>query len=184
MLSTLKNNRCVTSVPASALICAALGAWVAVGISPGIARAADAQSRVDTPYANMPEIPPIGVRIGHHLPVPEDAKGPPVDPAKGYRLQELGSGLYMITDNAVQSMFMVYETGVVVVDAPPAYASHILEGIREVTDKPITHLIYSHSHIDHIAGMKSLGAVPTIIAQEKTKRLLERAKTQIGRSRR
>ena len=81
----------------------------------------------------------------------------------------------MITDNAYQSMFMVYESGVVVVDAPPGYAGQIVKAIREVSDKPITHLIYSHSHIDHIAGTKALGAIPTIIAQEETKRLLMRA---------
>jgi glyoxylase-like metal-dependent hydrolase (beta-lactamase superfamily II) len=138
------------------------------------ARASDNQSSLDAPYSNMPSIAPIGVRIGHYQKVPEDAKGPPVDPAKGYRLQELGKGLYMITDNAIQSMFMVYETGVVVMDAPQAYAAHIVAGIREVSDKPITHLIYSHSHADHIGGATSLGNVPTIIAQEETKRLLLR----------
>jgi glyoxylase-like metal-dependent hydrolase (beta-lactamase superfamily II) len=128
----------------------------------------------DAPYADMPRIAPIGVRIGYHLPVPDDAKGPPVDPAKGYRLEKLGEGLYMITDNVYQSMFMVYESGVVVVDAPPGYAAHIVDGIREVSDKPITHLVYSHSHADHIAGARALGKVPTIIAHEETKRLLAR----------
>jgi glyoxylase-like metal-dependent hydrolase (beta-lactamase superfamily II) len=131
-------------------------------------------TELDAPYANMPEIAPIGVRIDHYQPVPEDAKGPPVDPAKGYRIQKLGNGLFMITDNGYQSMFMVYETGVVVIDAPPGYASHIPEGIREVSDKPITHIIYSHSHTDHIGGTNALGKVPVIIAQEETKRLLLR----------
>jgi glyoxylase-like metal-dependent hydrolase (beta-lactamase superfamily II) len=126
------------------------------------------------PYANMPHIPAIGVRIGKHLPIPEAAKGPPVDPAKGYRLQELGKDLYMITDNAYQSMFMVYEAGVVVVDAPPGYSARIVQGIRETTDKPITHLIYSHSHTDHIAGANDLGKVSKIIAHEETQRLLQR----------
>ena len=129
----------------------------------------------ETPYPDMPDIAPIGVRIGHYLPVPQDARGPAVDSAKGYRLEELGNGLYMITDNVYQSMFMIYETGVVVVDAPPGYAAHIVEGIREVTDQPITHLIYSHSHVDHIAGANALGHIPIIIAHEETKRLLSRA---------
>ena len=142
----------------------------------GTARGADVQSAGDAPYPDMPRIAPIGVRIGHYLPVPQEAKGPPIEPAKGYRLEQLGKGLYMITDNAYQSMFMVYETGVVVVDAPPAYAAHIVEGIREVTDKPLTHLIYSHSHVDHIAGARALGKVPIIIAHEETKHLLARAK--------
>jgi glyoxylase-like metal-dependent hydrolase (beta-lactamase superfamily II) len=128
------------------------------------------------PYPDMPKVAPIGERIGQYLAVPAEAKGPPVDPAKGYRLQELGKGLYMITDNVYQSVFMTYENGVVVVDAPPGYASHIVKAIREVSDKRITHLIYSHSHVDHIAGTKALGSIPTIIAQEETKRLLVRAK--------
>src|SRR3954451_18710861 len=59
------------------------------------------------PYPNMPGIAPLGVRIGKHLPVPESAKGPAIDPAKGYRVQDLGQGLYMVTDNGYQSMFMV-----------------------------------------------------------------------------
>jgi glyoxylase-like metal-dependent hydrolase (beta-lactamase superfamily II) len=80
----------------------------------------------------------------------------------------------MITEGAYQSMFMVYESGVVVVDAPPTYSARIVKGIREVSDKPITHLVYSHSHSDHIAGTNDLGKVPTIIAQEETKRLLQR----------
>ncbi len=130
----------------------------------------------DAPYEHMPRIAPIGVRIGHYLDVPAEAKGPPIDPAKGYRLQELGKGLYMITDNVSQSMFMVYETGVVVVDAPPEYAAHIVEAIREVSDRPITHMVYSHSHADHIGGAKALGNIPTIIAQEETRRLLVRDK--------
>jgi glyoxylase-like metal-dependent hydrolase (beta-lactamase superfamily II) len=140
----------------------------------GGAEAAEVQSQAA--YPGMPEIAPIGVRIRRHLPIPHEAKGPPVDPAKGYRLEPLGDGLYMITDNVYQSMFMVYENGVVVVDAPPSYAAHITKGIREVSDKPVTHLVYSHSHVDHIGGVNALGRVPAIVAHEETRRLLERAK--------
>ena len=127
------------------------------------------------PYPNMPMIAPLGVRIGKHIEVPESARGPAVDPKKGYRLQDLGQGLYVITDNIYQSMFLAYESGVVVVDAPPPYARFIPKAIAEVTDKPITHVVYSHAHIDHIGGTKSLGGHPTIIAHEETKRLLVRA---------
>lgn len=127
------------------------------------------------PYPDMPKIAAIGERIAKYMDVPESAKGPAIDPAKGYRLQDLGGGLYMVTDNAYQSMFLVYESGVVVIDAPPSYASKIRQAIAEVTKKPITHLIYSHSHKDHIGGAKSLGGHPIIIAQAETARLLKRA---------
>jgi len=127
------------------------------------------------PYPDMPLIAPIGVRTDKYLDVPDSAKGPAIDPAKGYRIQKLGDGLYMITDNAYQSMFLVYENGVVVVDAPPPFAAHIRSAIAEVTDKPITHVVYSHSHIDHIGGTKGLGGKPVIVAHKETKRLLARA---------
>ncbi len=42
------------------------------------------------------------------------------------------------------------------------------KAIAEVTDKPITHVVYSHSHIDHIGGTRALGGSPIIIAHDET----------------
>ena len=143
----------------------------------GTASAARPDERVATlnaPYANMPAIAPIGVRTDKYFDVPDLAKGPAVEPGRGFRTQDLGSGLYMITDGTYQSMFMTYEDGVVVVDAPPSYAAHIPAAIAEVSDKPITHLVYSHYHVDHIAGARSLGGRPVTIAHTETNRLLAR----------
>lgn len=160
---------------------AATSTAVAAGAGSLFQRETASAARVDlrdaapsVPYANMPAIAPIGVRIDKYLDVPDSAKGPAVDPMKGYRTQNLGVGLYMITDGAYQSMFMTYEDGVVVVDAPPSFASHIATAIAEVSDKPITHLVYSHYHVDHFAGARSLGGRPVIIAQTETNRLLAR----------
>jgi len=174
-----------TAIPSSAthssnrfvIACAAsLSLTALVSVVPAIAGSQDdTAGAAGDPYPKMPAIAPLGVRIGKHLEVPQSSRGPAVDPLKGYRLQNLGEGLHMVTDNAYQSMFMVYATGVVVVDAPPGYAQFIPKAIAEVTDKPITHVIYSHSHIDHIAGTKALGGHPAIIAHEETKRLLLRA---------
>src|SRR5258708_25289841 len=50
----------------------------------------------------------------------------------------------------------------------------IPKAIAEVTDKPITHVIYSHSHADHIGGAGGLGGQPIIIAHEETRKLLAR----------
>jgi glyoxylase-like metal-dependent hydrolase (beta-lactamase superfamily II) len=133
------------------------------------------QGAAGEPYPEMPSVAPIGVRTGKYMDVPASAKGPAIDPAKGYRLQDFGGGLYMVTDNAYQSMFLVYDRGVVVIDAPPPYAAHIPRAIAEVSDKPVTHVVYSHSHSDHIGGAKSLGGSPVIVAHEETLRLLKRA---------
>jgi glyoxylase-like metal-dependent hydrolase (beta-lactamase superfamily II) len=142
-----------------------------VDSSPAIA----APGSPGTPYPHMPSIATIGERIDKYIDVPASARGPAIEANKGYRLEDLGDGLYMVTDNVYQSMFLVYDTGVVVVDAPPNYAAKIPQAIAEVTDKAITHLIYSHSHTDHIGGAKSLGGGPIIISQDETLRLLKRA---------
>jgi len=138
------------------------------------AHRANEQGSPGDPYPNMPLIAPIGVRIGKYMDVPASSQGAAIDPAKGYRLQNLGNGLYMVTDNAIQSMFLVYDRGVVVIDVPQNLAAYIPQAIAEVSDQPITHIIYSHSHADHIGGAKALGGHPTIIAHEETLRLLKR----------
>ncbi len=167
--STRSSRRFFLAVLIVASICAC-----AAGANAQSSGSSSRQGEAGEPYPNMPSIAPIGVRIGKYMDVPASAQGPAIDPAKGYRLQDLGSGLYMITDNAYQSMFLVYDRGVVAIDAPSGYAAHIPQAIAEVSDKPITHIIYSHSHIDHIGGAKALGGHPIIIAQEETLRLLKR----------
>jgi glyoxylase-like metal-dependent hydrolase (beta-lactamase superfamily II) len=159
------------SVAVASVVAVAGVFWTGAAVA---ARNGTRASTPGVPYANMPAIAPIGVRVDKYLDVPDSAKGPSVDQVKGYRTQKLGDGLYMITDGAYQSMFMTYENGVVVVDAPPSYASHIPQAIAEVSNKPITHLVYSHAHTDHIGGAKSLGGRPIIIAQAETNRLLAR----------
>lgn len=161
---------------------ACAGALVLSTVASGCTQLARAESRAPAepgtagePYPHMPSIAPIGVRMDKYLDVPPSARGPAVDPAKGYRLQDLGGGLYMVTDNAYQSMLLTYDRGVVVIDAPPAYAGRLSQAIAEISDKPITHLIYSHSHTDHIGGAKQLGGHPIIIAHDETLRLLRRA---------
>lgn len=78
--------------------------------------------------------------------------------------------VYMATGYALANMiFVVTDDGVVVVDTTesPAIARDVLGEIRKVTDKPITHVIYTHFHGDHINGTRALmGDRPQIIAQE------------------
>ena len=155
------------------LIVVSLFVFTTVTLAQSVGTGAE-QGVAGEPYPLMPSIAPIGVRIGKYIDVPASSKGPAIDPAKGYRLQNLGADLYMVTDNAYQSLFLVYDRGVVVVDAPQAVAAHIPQAIGEITRKPITHIIYSHSHADHIGGTKFLGGHPIIIAQKETLRLLKR----------
>src|SRR5258708_26579495 len=92
----------------------------------------------------------------------------PVDPAKGYLVKEIKPGVYVITDGGYQSMFVTTGEGVILFDAPPSFARHIKSAVAEVTKEPIRKLIYSHAHVDHIAGAELLKDIPhlDIIAEQ------------------
>ncbi|RKE57088.1 MBL fold metallo-hydrolase [Sphingobacterium detergens] len=81
-----------------------------------------------------------------------------IDPTVGYTIQETkpGSKIYVLTDGVWQSAAIVTTTGVVLLDAPESYGMNIEKMVKQVTDKPITTLIYTHSHNDHISGSRYL----------------------------
>ena len=84
-------------------------------------------------------------------PLPPAAGGPAV-PFGGFLRQEVGDGLFVLTDGAFQMMFLAGEEEVIAVDAPPTLGAHILGAIAEVTTAPIRHVVYSHHHADHIGA--------------------------------
>lgn len=85
-------------------------------------------------------------------PVPETAKGPEV-PAVGYVLEEIADGIFWLGDGSYQTMFVVTDDGVIAIDAPPTLGRNILRAMNRVTNRPITHVIYSHHHSDHVGAM-------------------------------
>jgi glyoxylase-like metal-dependent hydrolase (beta-lactamase superfamily II) len=86
----------------------------------------------------------------------------PIDPAKGYLVKEIKPDVYVITDGGYQSLFITTGQGVILIDAPPSFAPHIQQAVAEVTKEPIRKLIYSHAHVDHIAGTEFLKDVPNL----------------------
>ena len=74
---------------------------------------------------------------------------PTINEEKGYFVDEIADGIYWLVSNGYQVMFLTTGQGVIVVDAPLPIGEKYLQAIKEVTDEPITHVIYSHSHADH-----------------------------------
>ncbi|MBV9348739.1 MAG: MBL fold metallo-hydrolase [Pseudolabrys sp.] len=89
-------------------------------------------------------------------------------------------GLYIFRNGNHQSIFVVTKDGVIATD-PVAYgrpngAKQYIDEIRKITQAPIKYVIYSHHHLDHIAGgkaFKDAGAkfVAHKVATERLKRL-------------
>jgi len=75
------------------------------------------------------------------------------------------------------NIFVVTGDGVVVTDPINAEAATWLKAeIAKITDEPITHLIYSHSHGDHASGGTEYGDVPNVIMHENAPDDIDRVK--------
>ena len=107
-------------------------------------------------------------------PVPDIAKGVPIDQTKGYFVEEIKDGLYWVTEGAYTAMFLTTGKGVIVVDAPPSFGDKMLKAISDVTKEPITHVVYSHAHADHIGGASMYPKNAKYIAHVETKKRLQR----------
>jgi glyoxylase-like metal-dependent hydrolase (beta-lactamase superfamily II) len=74
------------------------------------------------------------------------------------------------TDGGGNTAVFVMANGVAVVDAKnPGWGAPILAKIKELTPKPVTLLINTHTHGDHVSGNVEFPASVDVVVQENTK---------------
>ena len=67
-----------------------------------------------------------------------------------YILQKIGERTYYVQRYFYSTSFFVGDKGVLLFDAPEGRGKYLLQAIRDVTPLPVTALVYSHYHVDHI----------------------------------
>ncbi|WP_376873411.1 MBL fold metallo-hydrolase [Albirhodobacter sp. R86504] len=93
-------------------------------------------------------------------------------PERGYNYYQIAENAWLVHDDFENMVFFVTEDGVVVYDPKPDVSPFVLEVIPQVTDKPITHVIYSHHHRDHSQGAHLFPEAAILIAEKETADLL------------
>ena len=99
---------------------------------------------------------------------------------RGGGQQEIGvtqvrDNLYLLSGGGGNTAAFVTSDGVVVVDAKnPGWGQPILDKIRELTPNPVTMLINTHTHGDHVGGNKEFPATVDVIVQENTRANMQR----------
>src|SRR5947208_6341947 len=89
---------------------------------------------------------------------------------KAVEVQKLKDNLYVLKCGGGNTAVFVTANGVVVVDAKnPGWGKPILDKLKELTNKPVTTLINTHTHGDHVSGNVEFPATVDIIVQENTK---------------
>jgi alkyl sulfatase BDS1-like metallo-beta-lactamase superfamily hydrolase len=77
------------------------------------------------------------------------------------KIHQLGPKLYSAVGYAASNVhFLVGDTGIVVIDTTETTqaAENILTDFRAISDLPVTTIIYTHSHRDHISGASVFAA--------------------------
>jgi glyoxylase-like metal-dependent hydrolase (beta-lactamase superfamily II) len=90
-------------------------------------------------------------------------------------IQQVKENLYMITGGGGNTAAFVTQQGVVVVDTKlPNNGPGILEKIKSVTPKPVTMVINTHTHGDHVGSNSAFTGAVEFVAHENCKASMEK----------
>ncbi|MDO8677827.1 MAG: MBL fold metallo-hydrolase [Acidobacteriota bacterium] len=93
----------------------------------------------------------------------------PAPPPNVAQIEKVKDNLYMITGGGGNTAAFITANGVVLVDTKnPNWGQAILDQVKTVTAKPITHIINTHTHGDHVGSNEFFPAAVEVIAHENT----------------
>src|SRR5215467_14923751 len=83
---------------------------------------------------------------------------------KVVEVEKIKDNLYMLKGGGGNTAVFINANGVTVVDAKnPGWGQPILDKIKELTPKPVTLLINTHTHGDHVSGNVEFPATVDIV---------------------
>ncbi len=99
---------------------------------------------------------------------------PPRPAASAIEVEKLTDNLYILkalsAGGGGNTSVLVTANGVVVVDTKnPGWGQPLLEKIKTLTNKPVTMIINTHTHGDHVSGNVEFPATVEVVAHENTK---------------
>jgi cyclase len=99
----------------------------------------------------------------------------PSDAPKVVEVEKVKDNLFVLRGGGGNTAVFVMASGVAVVDAKnPGWGRPILDKIKELTPKPVTLLINTHTHGDHVSGNVEFPASVDVVVQENTKINMEK----------
>jgi glyoxylase-like metal-dependent hydrolase (beta-lactamase superfamily II) len=103
------------------------------------------------------------------------AQPPAANAPKVVEVEKVKDNLYVLRGGGGNTAVFVRSDGVTVVDAKnPGWGQPILDKVKELTPKPITTLINTHTHGDHVSGNVEFPATVDVVTQENTKANMEK----------
>jgi cyclase len=108
-------------------------------------------------------------------------QAPPASEAKVVEVEKVKDNLFMLKGGGGNTAVFVGASGVVVVDTKnPGWGQPLLDKIKELTSKPVTTIINTHTHGDHVSGNVEFPATVDVVTQENTKTNMEKMAAPTG----
>jgi cyclase len=96
-------------------------------------------------------------------------------------VEKLRDNLFVLKGGGGNTAVFVGTNGVVVVDTKnPGWGQPILDKIKDLTSKPITTIINTHTHGDHVSGNVEFPATVNIVTHENTKTNMQEMRGATG----
>jgi glyoxylase-like metal-dependent hydrolase (beta-lactamase superfamily II) len=115
-----------------------------------------------------------GLLVAGGLAVTLAARQQPQQPQTA-EIQKVKENLFVITGGGGNTAAFITEKGVVLVDTKLAnWGERIMEQVKSVTDKPVTTIINTHTHGDHVGSNEYFAPSVEVVAHENTKANMER----------
>jgi cyclase len=96
-------------------------------------------------------------------------------------VEKLKDNLYLMRGGGGNSAVFITASGVVVVDTKnPGWGQPLLEKIKSVTDKPVTMIINTHTHGDHVSGNVEFPATVDVVTHANTAKNMEEMRPVSG----
>jgi cyclase len=101
--------------------------------------------------------------------------------AAALQVDKLKENLYVLRGGGGNTAVFVTANGILLVDTKlPGWGKPLLEKVKEVTDKPVTTIINTHTHFDHVSGNVDFPPTVEVIAHENTARLMREMNPPMG----
>jgi glyoxylase-like metal-dependent hydrolase (beta-lactamase superfamily II) len=106
---------------------------------------------------------------------------PAANAPKVVEVEKLRDNLWMLKGGGGNTAVFVRSDGITVVDTKnPGWGQPILDQIKKLSDKPITTIINTHTHGDHVSGNVEFPTTVEIIVQDNTKTNMQEMKGATG----
>lgn len=103
------------------------------------------------------------------------AAGGPLQKPRVVEVEKVRDNLFVLRGGGGNTAVFVQTGGVTVVDTKnPGWGQPILDKIKELTDKPVTMIVNTHTHGDHVSGNVEFPETVAVVAHENTRANMDR----------